>query len=250
MKDTKKKRRIFIALLLIFLVIGLTALLFPFMRRLSNPQELEAFQARVAQIGIAGPLAVLGIQILQIIIAFIPGEPVELLAGALYGALPGLLICLTGCVLASTVIFLLSKRFGKRFLTHFFSQEKIDTWRWLQDNEKIDLVVFLLFLIPGTPKDMLTYVVGITDMKVSKFIGLSTFARIPSVLSSTMIGSAMWQGQWKISLIVLLLTGALGVAGILSKQRVLTFCRSFTRHHTAGPKNQSPDVQDPARHEK
>ena len=238
------------AVLLILLVIGLTVLLLPFMRRLGNPQELEAFQARVAQIGLVGPLAVLGIQILQIIIAFIPGEPVELLAGALYGALPGLLICLTGCVLASTVVCILSKRFGKRFLTHFFSQEKIDTWRWLQDNTKIDMVVFLLFLIPGTPKDMLTYVVGITDMKVTKFICLSTFARIPSVLSSTMIGSAAWKGQWTISLVVLLLTGALGILGILCKKRVLNFCRSFTRHHAAGSKSQPSNFLESTQQEK
>ena len=76
------------------------------------------------------------------------------------------------------------------------------------------MVTFILFLIPGTPKDMLTYIVGVTDMSVWKFIGISTFARIPSVLSSTIIGSTMRQGEWKVSLIVFLVTGIIGIVGI------------------------------------
>mgnify|MGYP002589264205 CR=1 FL=1 len=108
-----------------------------------------------------GLLVVLGIQILQVVIAFIPGEPVEIFSGALYGTVGGLLICLSGCMIASTIIFALSKRYGKPLFYSLFSKEKVQGWKWLQDSRKCSMVTFILFLIPGTPKDMLTYIVGL-----------------------------------------------------------------------------------------
>lgn len=179
--------------------------------------------------GILGPLMILGLQILQIIVAFIPGEPVEILAGALYGADGGLAICLLGSMAASTVIFRMSKRFGKRFLYFLFGKRKVENWKWLQDSQKSNLVTFILFFIPGTPKDMLTYMVGITEMRTIKFILLSTFARIPSVLSSTIVGSAMRQGTWEISLAVFFITGTIGIVGIGFQDRLVSFCRKHSK---------------------
>lgn len=149
----------------------------------------------------------------------------EVLAGAMYGTVPGLLICLAGCVLASSVIFSFSKRFGKKLLYRLFSKERVITWKWLQDSHKNEIVVFILFFIPGTPKDMLTYIFGATEMSTGKFIGISTFARIPSILSSAMIGSAMRQGHWELSLTVFSITGLIGILGLGFKGKAADFCR-------------------------
>ena len=114
-------------------------------------------------------------------------------------------------------------------LDTLFGKDKVKDWKWLYDSQRLDLVVFLLFLIPGTPKDMLTYVVGVTEMRLGKFLLLSTFARIPSVLSSTMIGASLRQGDWKMTLLVFLVTAVLGIVGITCKDRVLAFCRRSGR---------------------
>ena len=233
----KNKRVLILGALFVVLVIGLTAVLMPFMQKLNDPEVQRVVEAWVRQVGIWGWLAMLGAQILQVVIAFIPGEPVELIAGALYGSVGGLVLCLVGCIFASSMIFLLSKRLGKSILDTLFGADKVKDWKWLYDSERLDLVVFLLFLIPGTPKDMLTYVVGVTQMRLSKFLLLSTFARIPSVISSTMIGASLRHGNWQMTLLVFLVTAVLGVVGITSKERVLAFCR---KGHGKQTKKQIP----------
>ncbi|MGF7012141.1 NRPS condensation-like uncharacterized protein/uncharacterized membrane protein YdjX (TVP38/TMEM64 family) [Lachnospiraceae bacterium PF1-22] len=215
------------------LVFMATIILLPYFQKLSEPENQAAIENWINKKGSAGVLIILALQVLQVVIAFIPGEPVELLAGALYESVGGLVICLVGTIFASTIIFSLSKRFGKKLLHRFFSKEKVDSWTWLQDSKKSELVTFILFFIPGTPKDMLTYFVGVTEMRVRKFICITTIARLPSVLSSTIIGSTMRQGKWEISLIVFLVTGILGIVGISTKQRVVNFCRNKTKSEQA-----------------
>ncbi len=212
-------------ILFIGLIAGLTGIFFPYMQRLSEPVYQAEIQSWVSKIGIAGILLIFGVQTLQVVIAFIPGEPVEVLSGALYGTFGGLSICLTGCIFASAIIFTLSKRFGKQLLCRLFSEEKVNNWKWLQDSQKSEIITFILFFIPGTPKDMLTYFVAVTEMGIGKFIGISTLARIPSVLSSTMIGSAMRKGEWEISLVIFFITGIVGIVGIYFKDRAIGFCR-------------------------
>lgn len=221
----KNKRVLILGVLFVVLVVGLTAVLMPYMQKLSDPEVQQVVEEWVRRVGVWGWIAMLGAQILQVVIAFIPGEPVELIAGALYGSIGGLMLCLVGCVFASSMIFLLSKRLGKSILDTLFGAEKVKDWKWLYDSQRLDLVVFLLFLIPGTPKDMLTYVVGVTQMRLGKFLLLSTFARIPSVVSSTMIGASLRHGNWTMTVLVFLVTAVFGIVGITTKERVLAFCR-------------------------
>ena len=160
----EKKKRIlriaFSCLLLAGVLTALTVLALPYVRRLSDPETQRFIQNWIGERGLWGIFILLGLQVLQVIIAFIPGEPMELLAGALCGALGGTVLCLTGTVLASACIFALSRRYGRRLLALLgFGEKQVAQWKWLQrdeQSEKADLVIFLVFLIPGTPKDMLT----------------------------------------------------------------------------------------------
>ena len=229
----EKKKRIpriaFSCLLLAGALTALTVLALPYVRRLSDPETQRFIQNWIGERGIWGILILLGLQVLQVIIAFIPGEPMELLAGALCGALGGTVLCLTGTVLASACIFALSRRYGRRLLALLgFGEKQVAQWKWLQrdeQSEKADLVIFLVFLIPGTPKDVLTYVVGMTRVSLKRFLWLSTLARVPSVLSSTLIGSSVIQGEGETALILMLITGLLGILGIEAREKILAFCR-------------------------
>lgn len=234
----KNKRALLLGALFVVLVAGLTVVLLPYIQRLQDPQVQLAVEDWVRRVGVWGYLAMFGVQMLQVIVAFIPGEPVELIAGALYGAAGGLLLCSLGCVTASSLIFLLSRKLGKSILDTLFGAEKVKEWKWLYDNQRMELVTFLLFLIPGTPKDMLTYVVGVTNMPLVKFLLISTFARIPSVLSSTMIGASLRQGNWATTLVVFLLTALVGVVGITCKDKVIAYCRTG-RQRRKKPENKA-----------
>lgn len=221
----------FIAPIIVFFVLMtiLSLISLPYLRLLSESETQQKVKAWVASFGLGGWFIVLGIQVVQVIIAFIPGEPIEILAGVLYGGWGGLFLCLTGCILASSGIFLLSKKLGTPLVTKLFTESKLKKFEFLRDSKKLETVVFILFLVPGTPKDMLTYVVGTSPMKVSQFLAISTFARIPSVISSTFIGSAMRQGEWRIAVVIFFVTAVFGILGIKYQERMIGFCKRIGR---------------------
>ncbi|MBE6907095.1 MAG: TVP38/TMEM64 family protein [Ruminococcaceae bacterium] len=220
--NSHSKFWIAVTVLFFILLVAITAVSMPFFSRLSDPATQQKLQLLVESMGFSGFFLVLGIQIIQVIIAFIPGEPVELLAGVLYGAWGGLFLCLLGIVLTSSAIFFTVRRFGYPLVLRLFGKEKIRDFKFLNNTEKVEIVTFILFLIPGTPKDMLTYLAGISGIKPSRFLLLSAFARIPSIVTSTTMGATMSHGNWKMTLLIFLLTAGTGLLGILYKDKIIS----------------------------
>ncbi len=198
------RRRKIISILSLAAVIVLFSLIAYFVGRplvrefRENP---ETFRAYVKSNGILGPLVMIGVMALQVIVAFIPGEPFELGAGFVFGWFQGSFLCLAGSLMASALVFLAVRKWGVRLVELFFPREKIHKYSFLQNDKKLDLLVFMLFLIPGTPKDLLTYLVGLTPMKLSSFLLLTTLARIPSAVSSAVTGSLAQKGSWRAALV-------------------------------------------------
>lgn len=228
---TRKQNKILLLGAILFLVlIGVLSMFFmPFFNQMSEPAFQRKFQEWAVQQTWKGYLVMLSIQIIQIIIAFIPGEPVELLAGFLYGPWGGLLLCLTGCIFASTMVFAFIRKFGSRIIEKIFSKEKMQDFNFLQNSKKIEVVTFVLFLIPGTPKDLLTYVAGASPIRFVDFLILSTLARIPSIISSTFMGATMGEGDWGTSIVIFIATAAIGLLGIFFKDRILRYCHNLER---------------------
>lgn len=211
----------------LIVILGIVAL--PYINLLSDPVNQQTFKEWVSSLGAWGWVLVLFLMIAQIVIAFLPGEPIELFAGVLYGTFGGLFLCLLGSVIASSFIFMISKKFGPPLLNKLFKKNMLDEFDFLKDAKKLETIVFIVFLIPGTPKDMLTYVVGTSSMSLMQFIIISTFARIPSVITSTIVGSTMRQGQWEIAALVLVLTAVLGFVGLKYKERMMDFCKRLAQ---------------------
>jgi uncharacterized membrane protein YdjX (TVP38/TMEM64 family) len=218
-------RWVLVIALFFSLMLALFFLSFPYITLLSEPEIQQKLKMEVTSFGLMGWLLVLCIQIIQIVIAFIPGEPVEILAGALYGWTGGVFLCLLGCIIASSGIFIISKRVGASYTENLIRTGRLDKFTFLKDTKKLETIVFILFLIPGTPKDMLTYVVGTSSMKLIPFLAISTLARLPSVLSSTIIGSAMREGHWIMSASVFAFTAVLGIIGIKYQDGMISFCK-------------------------
>ena len=85
-------------------------------------------------------------------------------------------LCLLGALLGSVTVFLFVKKFGMRFVALFVSEEKIRSLKFLQNEKRLNLIAYILFLIPGTPKDVMTYIVGLTPMKLSFWIFITLTA--------------------------------------------------------------------------
>ena len=216
------KLRIIIFLILFLLLTGVLGLVFwPLIKNLQNPEYREMFSAWVAGLGYKGVLLLFGIQVLQIVVAVIPGGPVQLIAGAAYGAWGGLLILELGCAIATMLIFSMVRKFGLPLIRRFFGNDTINTWGFLSNEKKTAMVTFIVFLIPGTPKDTLSYLVPLSRLSLLQFTLISVFARFPAILSSTMMGDAAMQGNWGIFLVVFFLTAVLGILGIQFRERII-----------------------------
>lgn len=175
----------------------------------------EGFRDYIRSFDPWGWLVLLGIQFLQVFIALIPGELTETAAGYAFGPWLGTGICYVGVGLASTLIFVLTRRYGVRLVELFTSREKINELRFLNSERKRNTLIFLLYFIPGTPKDLLTYFAGLTDIPLRTFLILSMVARIPSVVSSTFAGHLLGQAHYGGAILLYGITGAVSGAGLL-----------------------------------
>ena len=182
---------------------------------LKNLGSGEDFQAYIRSFGPAGWLVLLGLQILQVFIALIPGEFVESAAGYVLGPWLGTAVCYLGIAIASMLIFTLTRRYGVRLVEVFISRERINELRFLNTEQKRDALIFLLFFIPGTPKDLLTYFVGLTDIRLKTFLLLSMVARLPSVITSTFGGHLLGEERYIGAVVLYGITGLLSLLGML-----------------------------------
>lgn len=183
----------------------------PMVRLAKEPAQ---FQALVDSYGIWGRLIFVGMVVLQVIVAFIPGEPIELAAGYAFGFMEGSLLTLAGFLIGSWLVFILVRKFGVKLVEVFFPPEKILEFSFLKNPKKTKTIAFLLMLIPGTPKDFLSYFAGLTQLNVKQWLLIVTIGRLPSLISSTATGAAAGQKNYILSGIVLGITMLLTVAGI------------------------------------
>ena len=193
----------------------------PMVQFVSQP---ELFRDWVDSHGPWGRLAFLGMMMFQVFVAIIPGEPLEIGAGYAFGVVEGTALCLLSTTLSSVVIFLVVKRFGMRFVTLFVEEEKIHSLKFLRNTQRLHVIAFVLFFIPGTPKDVLTYVVGLTPMRLPTWLLITSVARIPSVITSTIGGNALGTQEYVFAVAVFVVTGAISGLGLLAYRKI-------TQHH-------------------
>ena len=166
------------------------------------------------------------IQIVQVVLAIIPGEPIELAMGALYGTYGGCILCMTGVAVGTTLVFFLVKKLGRRFVDNFISGETFARLKFLKDPSKRDVLLFLLMFIPGTPKDTITYFAPFSGVPFLRFLVISTIARIPSIITSSYIGSNLMEGNYITGAVAFLVVGAVSLAGIIIYNKIVAIKNS------------------------
>jgi len=206
--EKKRKLKIFKISLFIIVIIILTIItmyLFPVMKNLSSKEGQIVFKQKVTNSGFYGLLLLFIIQVAQIFLFILPGEPIEILAGMCYGWFWGTIFIMVSSAMIATLIFWLVRKIGRQFVYDFSDEEKIkkiENNKIFQNPKKIELIIFILFLVPGTPKDLLTYLSGLLPIKIRRFLAISTIARIPSIVTSTIAGANIAVGDWKKAIIL------------------------------------------------
>ena len=225
----RQKRWIVGTGIVLFLVLSVLACWFAGRPLIQFAQEPERFRNWVDQQGLWGPLLFMGMIVLQIVVAIIPGEPLEIVAGYAFGALEGTLWCLLGAFAVRLAVFLLVRRFGTRAIEVFFPLDKLQSLRFLHNERRLTFWVFFLFFLPGTPKDLLCYIVGITKLPLRSWLVISAVAPIPSIITSTIGGDALGMGNYAFAALVFGITIVISSLGLLAYRAI---CRARERSET------------------
>ncbi|MDO4532245.1 MAG: TVP38/TMEM64 family protein [Coriobacteriia bacterium] len=202
-------------------VILIVVLAWPTIHDIFEEGGLDLLIQRMHEAGPLGVLILLGLQLLQVIVAFIPGEVVQVAAGMLYGPIGGTLVILLGVVIASSLVFQLVHVLGAPFVRSMVSDASLEKFRSFEKSGKLNVVVFILFLIPGLPKDVFTYIVGLTDMKLGTFLLLSTLGRTPGVFVSSYAASSIMEGDFTTSAIMFGVLAVLAALGVIFRDKIM-----------------------------
>lgn len=219
MNERKKQLASAAVLLLLAAVAAAAAVVF---RReiwalITSQAARDEFVEWVRSHGVWGMLVFLGLEVFQIVVAVVPGEPVQIMAGALYGPVGGLVLCMAGILIGSTLIYFAVRALGARAV----DPAVLRRFRVLQDEKRARSALYLLFFLPGMPKDLLTYIGPFLPLKPREFLFICTLARFPCLLASTVAGDSLFEGNLALPLALGAVTGTLGLLCIRNEQRIV-----------------------------
>ena len=217
----KSKKQLASAAVLVLLCAGCAAAAVAFRHELwaliTSQTARDEFVEWVRSHGVWGMLVFLALEVFQIVVAVVPGEPVQIMAGALYGPVGGLLLCLVGILIGSTLIYYFVRALGAKAV----DPAVLHKYRFLQDEKRARSALYLLFFLPGMPKDLLTYLGPFLPLKPGQFLFTCTLARFPALLASTVAGDSLFEGNIVLPLVLGAVTGTLGLACIRGEQRIV-----------------------------
>lgn len=195
-----KKYRYLILALSIVVIVGLTIALWkPLVSFAEGPDSLAIW---INEAGIWGPIIFMLLNTAQVLLAIIPGGPFEVAAGALFGPIAGTLMCDVAMTAGGMITFLFVRKFGLKFIELFVDRKEIESVKFLHSNPKYTTLLFLFFLLPGTPKDLMCYVVGLTNIKCTTWLLINFVGRFPAILLSSLGGSALGEQKYEIFILV------------------------------------------------
>jgi uncharacterized membrane protein YdjX (TVP38/TMEM64 family) len=183
--------------------------------------EPERTRQYLLSYGLAAPLIYILIHMVQVIIAFIPGELIQFAGGYVFGTALGSLYSLIGVGLGTVVAFLIVRAAGLSLVKAVVPAKEFERFEFLINGRKSEVMIFVLFLIPGIPKDFLTYIAGLTPIKALKFLLLSTLARFPGLLGSAYIGANLQKRHYSKAIVVLAAAVVLFVVGVIFRDRII-----------------------------
>ena len=216
----KAQKRLWLAAVAVFVLFCTAVGWFIGVPMIRLAEDPESFRLWVDRSGIWGRLSFVAMVVIQVIVALIPGEPLELAAGYAFGAVEGTILSMIGILLGSWIVFILVRRFGIRLVQVFFSDREIKSLSFLKDPRKTKVVAFLLMMVPGTPKDFLSYFAGLTKLTTLQWLTIVAGARIPSLLTSTITGAAAGERNYIFAGIMTGITLIISGIGLLYYRRL------------------------------
>jgi uncharacterized membrane protein YdjX (TVP38/TMEM64 family) len=184
----------------------------------SNPEQ---FREYVLSFGPWSAAVFMLFQVIQVVVAVIPGEPVQLAGGYIFGTFLGTVFSTIGITVGYIIVFSAVRLFGYPLVKKFVSEKEIEKFSILINSPKLEATIFLLFLIPGIPKDILVYLAGLTPINPFLFFLIITTARTPAMIGSSYIGAKIQTNEYMLAIIVSTVASILFVFGFIYKDKII-----------------------------
>ena len=211
------------------LMVIVVILIWPYIHEAFEPGGLSRVIDDVRNAGPLGFLILLAMQFMQVVVAFIPGEVVQMAAGMMYGPWLGAAVVLLGCVISSAFVFAVVHRLGAPFVRDMVPTKYLDKFNAFEESGKLSIVVFILFLIPAMPKDTFTYLVPLTNMRMRDFLVLSNVGRIPGIVISTYAANGLVDDNITQSIIIFAVVAVIAIVAIVFRDKIMNLF-----HHDKG----------------
>lgn len=231
-ENRKKRVRTFVSILKLLILFGIVIgvpvyVYFTCPELVDRFKSLEEINKLLKQYKTASIFIYIGLQIFQIVVSILPGQALQFAAGYAYSFWFGFLYSIIGVALGTAITFYLARLLGKDALHVIFGEDRFSKFLHMLNRKRSFVVLFVIFLIPGIPKDLFTYAAGVSEIRIVPFLVLSLVARTPAMIGSVMMGS-MFQNKSYFGLIFLgTIAVILFIAGILKRDKLIKWSDRF-----------------------
>lgn len=227
LKPVTKAKVIFGVLAVLALVIALTldvALNGPLSQLLSKRDRLVEL---VKDAGVLGPLIYIILQIIQTVVAPIPGQVVGSVGGFIFGPW-GILWTTIGSALGWLIVFWLARRFGRPLLERIFKPSTIDKFDFILDSKNTGWLLLLILFIPGLPDDTVCYIAGLTTLSYKKLLGITFIGRFPAIVLTNYLGAGLSDNLGLVVAVSVVVVIILALAA-WQRERIMNFLHRISK---------------------
>ncbi|MDR1135980.1 MAG: VTT domain-containing protein [Clostridiales Family XIII bacterium] len=187
---------------------------------IENFKNFESINDMLGKYKVASYVFFISAQILQVVISFIPGQAIQFATGYSYDFWPACLITFTGITTGTIITFHIAKLLGSDAMHLIFGEEKLKKYIKTLNSKKAYIAIFVIFLIPGIPKDMFTYAAGISEMKATGFTVLTMCARAPALMASILFGNMLRSGSYTGMIIMGVIVVTMCILGLIHRAKL------------------------------
>lgn len=230
-RDIKKSDLFrFLGLIAFFAIcVAIVIFIYPLFKGIFEPDGVDMVIERIRDKGVFGVFILLALQFIQVVVAFIPGEVTQMAAGMLYGPLWGSLLILFGCAISSAFVYTIVHKLGAPFVMDLVPEKQLKKFQDFEKTGRLGVIVFILFLIPGLPKDTFTYLVPLTDMKLKPFVLITTVARAPGIVLSAYAASGLVDGNIWTSVVIFAILIILAIIALIFSNRIMALLSRYRK---------------------
>lgn len=225
-EDSSKKKTLAILklILLVLIIAGIPAFLYlKYGSEVFSKDTAYRVVAYLKQNSNIAALLIIGLQVAQVVICVLPGQPIQFAASYMFGVGKGFLLSITGAVIGTVISFYLAKLLGSDAMHLFFDEEKLKDYQKKLNSGRGLLLAFLIYLIPGIPKDLVSYAAGISEMRFRPFLLAATIGRSPGMLGSLLLGYYFEAQNYRAIVILTVIVAIILLICFIKRKDILGF---------------------------